>query len=372
MNVTDHPVRLCAGGGLSISCGLLVYAIGRSSAATDEGLVLLFGTVIPFVLATGGVVTGIAIATSELDSEHLMYLVGWPLIGMAFAGALSVLTVAFEVAHGIQMVRTASVLLNNVTGGLAGGLLLGVFHVRSRRRAATIERQRDELKLLNRIVRHDISNNLTVALGMCDYVASHVPPEDREYHDRLHRSLQNAVTLTENARAAIEVFEDAGGLSREPVALGPIVTEQVEVLRATYPDAEIVAEGSTHVRVVGNDLLSTVFRNLLTNAVRHSTAATPVVEVTVEETDTAVLVTVADDGPGVSDELQAAVTAAEAGMLDRQAAGIGLSIVTAVVAACGGDLRVGESDLGGARFIVSLPKPPVSRASGGGQTPSFE
>lgn len=351
--------RVSAGGALSVCCALIMYGTARSFVGADQGVLLIFWTTIPFVVATAGFVTGITVALSDLERSHALLAVGWPFAGMLFTGILSVLTVVFEVFHGVQFARVSTVLLNNLTGGLAGGLLVGGFHVRSTRRTATIERQRDELKLLNRIVRHDISNNLTVALGMTDHIESYVPDEDGESHDRLRRSLQNAVTLTENALVAIRVFEEEGELGREPVDLQPIVREQIESLRATYPRATVRSEDVPDVTVRGHELLSTVFRNLLTNAVRHNPAADPTVEVKFEETDTTVRISVADDGPGVSDELKAAVVETGAGTLDRDVIGIGLSIVSAVIHACGGDLRVGTSDLGGARFTVSLSKQSV-------------
>jgi len=53
--------------------------------------------------------------------------------------------------------------------------------------------------------------------------------------------------------------------------------------------------------VLANEMLASVFRNLLNNAVQHNDTDAPEVTVTCEETDDRIRVRVADNGPGVPD-----------------------------------------------------------------------
>jgi signal transduction histidine kinase len=92
--------------------------------------------------------------------------------------------------------------------------------------------------------------------------------------------------------------------------------------------------------------LKQVFENLIRNATEHGG---PDVTVTVGELDDGFYLE--DDGPGIPDEersriLETGYSTAEAGT------GFGLSIVDQIVDAHGWQLRITESEAGGARFEI--------------------
>jgi signal transduction histidine kinase len=98
--------------------------------------------------------------------------------------------------------------------------------------------------------------------------------------------------------------------------------------------------------------------NLVANANRHATAK---VAVSVERVDQATVeIRVDDDGPGVpaADRLrifERFVRLDDARAREDGGSGLGLAIVQATAAAHGGSIRVEDSELGGARFVLALP-----------------
>jgi signal transduction histidine kinase len=111
-------------------------------------------------------------------------------------------------------------------------------------------------------------------------------------------------------------------------------------------------------RVIGDpDQFSRVVRNLLENAERH---ATHLVGVELRSHGAWVELTVADDGPGIPVDQRAQVFERfvrldEARNRPSGGTGLGLAIVGEVVAVHGGTVTVADS-VGGARFVVRLPK----------------
>lgn len=72
-------------------------------------------------------------------------------------------------------------------------------------------------------------------------------------------------------------------------------------------------------------------------------------------------VTVADDGPGIAPEARSRIF--EAFFFQREGGlGLGLAVVQRIVAAHGGDIEAGSSDLGGALFTIRLPRRPPADA----------
>ncbi|HUV09884.1 MAG TPA: HAMP domain-containing sensor histidine kinase, partial [Acidimicrobiia bacterium] len=102
--------------------------------------------------------------------------------------------------------------------------------------------------------------------------------------------------------------------------------------------------------------LRRVVRNLLDNARSHAHAT---VRVELGEADGSVILTVADDGPGIAESDRARVFERFARVDDARdrvqgGAGLGLAIAREVVGAHGGVVRVADADFG-ARFVVTLP-----------------
>jgi signal transduction histidine kinase len=64
-----------------------------------------------------------------------------------------------------------------------------------------------------------------------------------------------------------------------------------------------------------------------------------------------------DDGGGVEPARRKAIftLGVRGAGTDRTGSGIGLAVVKAIAERAGGDVRVGSSSLGGARFVLRLP-----------------
>jgi signal transduction histidine kinase len=102
-------------------------------------------------------------------------------------------------------------------------------------------------------------------------------------------------------------------------------------------------------------MLSSVFRNLLKNAVQHNDTDDPEVTVSATTGDGTVEVAVADNGPGVPDERKEEIFGQGEKGLESSGTGIGLYLVRTLVERYGGDVRVEDNDPEGSVFVVRLP-----------------
>jgi signal transduction histidine kinase len=156
--------------------------------------------------------------------------------------------------------------------------------------------------------------------------------------------------LLELARA-----DDADALgSTQPVELADVVAEETSRRRSV----EVRIGDIPNVTVHGNaDQLGRALRNVLDNAARYAHAR---VEVSVITDGGEVELRVDDDGPGVPAADRTRVferfTRLEEGRTRSEGgAGLGLAIVAAIAGRHHGDVRVDDSPLGGARFVLRLP-----------------
>ncbi|WP_050033187.1 sensor histidine kinase [Halorubrum halophilum] len=219
-----------------------------------------------------------------------------------------------------------------------------------------LKRQRDDLQLLNQVMRHDIRNDLQLVGAYAELLDDHVDEEGREYLEVIKRNTQSAVALTTTVRDLAEVMlrDDA-----EPnrVSLARVLSQQVEEVRSAYSEAVFTVEGSfPEAEVVGDEMLSSVFRNILRNAVQHNDETPPKVTVsaTAEAADGVAEVRIADNGPGIPEDQRDEIFGKGEKGLDSPGAGIGLYLVRSLVEIYGGDVWIEDNEPKGAVFVVQL------------------
>lgn len=146
--------------------------------------------------------------------------------------------------------------------------------------------------------------------------------------------------------------------------LRPIIDRLVSTLQKVYRDKGIncLCEVADDVLFPGEqgDLLECL-GNILENAFKYaSTTVAIYLEPDTERLPAkGVRLCVADDGPGIPFEVRERVLRrGERGDQQMSGQGIGLSVASGIVRLYGGDLEIGESDLGGARIAIWMPGRP--------------
>ena len=184
--------------------------------------------------------------------------------------------------------------------------------------------------------------------------------------DRLGRLVSDLLLL---ARAD----EGDPGLRRaEPVELRDLLAD----VAAAYAGARVpvtLPPGSPQWTVGDREALRRVLDNLVGNAVRHASAA---VTLAVHRSADRVVLTVADDGPGIPESDRARVfdrftRLDDARTRDDGGAGLGLAIVRELVRLHGGTVTLGDA-APGLRVAVALPaaEAPTSPAEPAAASPS--
>ncbi|HEY8862910.1 MAG TPA: HAMP domain-containing sensor histidine kinase [Candidatus Dormibacteraeota bacterium] len=199
----------------------------------------------------------------------------------------------------------------------------------------------------------------------------------RGYSELLRRGASKSPTDAELARRRIEEesvrmsvlvddmlliarLDQGRPLEKEPVDLQAIARDAAADARAVAPQREITLTAPAPVVVEGDDTrLRQVLGNLVRNAIVHTPQQTAI-EIAVSTEDGVGRMSVTDHGPGLDAEeldriFEPFYRADPSRSRDSGGAGLGLSIVSAVVSAHGGHVTVKETSGGGATFEVELP-----------------
>ena len=225
--------------------------------------------------------------------------------------------------------------------------------------------QRDDLETLNEVLRHDIRNDLQLIEAYADMLDQHVDDEGREHLKKVQQSADNAISLTDTAGDLANVLlrSDTDDCAKF-IDLKPALTAEFEEVRELNPEATMtITDPLPDIEVAAGELLSSVFRNLLKNAIQHNDKDRPEITVSVQIAEETAVVRVADNGPGVRDELKPEIFGKGEKGLDSAGTGIGLYLVQTLVESYGGSVRVEDNDPEGAVFVVELQRVGVDDAT---------
>jgi signal transduction histidine kinase len=204
---------------------------------------------------------------------------------------------------------------------------------------------------------HELRSPIASLMAALDVISA--DPTGRsslELHEVMHAETDRMRRLVEDLLLLAKADDTGLQIQHADVDLDDLVDAELRRLRsAGGPQIEGVVPA---VRVSGDAAkLSQVIRNLADNAVQ---AAHSKVRFTLAQNDGTAMVAVEDDGDGIPQSERERVFERFVRLdasRDRGSggSGLGLSIVQEVVRGHGGTVEVGDSPLGGARLVVSLP-----------------
>lgn len=219
----------------------------------------------------------------------------------------------------------------------------------------TEQRERERrVKLLNRVLRHNLRNDLTVILGMADALDGRVEdPKLVAILDRLRQKAEEVASLSERAREMERsVRRDQCGT--DPVDVPAIVSEIAESYRDGF-HGRIETSVPDEAAGAGDGRLRRVLSELIENSVEHAGIA-PTVRIDVDVSERTVSATVADDGPGIPQHELDAVTGDKPITKLHHGTGLGLWLVVWVTETYGGTVDFSSGPRGGAVVTVELPR----------------
>jgi len=213
------------------------------------------------------------------------------------------------------------------------------------------ERER-RLEVLNRVLRHNIRNDVNVILGYAEMLAERVDDEAlSERATDLRRKAAELTALSDRARSLDRTMR-RGSPRDSTVSLATLVDDVVAEYAAEYPSLTVETDVA-EVQVVGDGRLALAVEELLDNVVDHAGAGATV-GIESERTGTDVRLRVADDGPGIPDHERAVVEGSTEITQLEHGSGLGLWVVRWVCESCGGRLRFEESAFGGSAVVLAL------------------
>lgn len=219
----------------------------------------------------------------------------------------------------------------------------------------TEEKQREErLSVLNRILRHNLRNDLSIVSGYISAADSHNEDElVAQMLDKVSTTVNDLIETGEMARDFEKLLGEPRSYTRE-VDIETAVEDQVARLSSEHPEASISSDFESVGVETNPDIFNATVWQVLENAAVHSGNGSPTVMLSVDETDDEVIIEIVDDGPGIPEHELRSLRKGEETSLDH-GSGFGLWLVKWGAARIGGSVEF-DSDETGTTVRLTLPK----------------
>lgn len=355
----DGTVARTIGTGVVVATGLvgvglqLLHLRSVPSAASASA-----GVLPPMVMALVVVAAGVWLFRTELDGQYVLRASAWCLLASAVFVLFQVVYVAYQGSAGGVIVDPLYDVVGSATVGSLLGVILGVYDVRRLAARDRLESARErtellnqQLRVLNRVLRHDLRNDLAVVRFQVDLLEEHADPEGPGSLQAIREKVDEMAARSDKARSVEQLIErDAAASQRTDLV--EVVEDVLDAMRRDHPAATIEADLPASGPVFASPLLDSAVRNVVENAVVHGGEA-PCVDVTVIVEADAVALRVADDGPGIP----SAETAVLKQGLETQlqhASGLGLWLVNWIVESSDGSVAFEENEPSGSVVTLRL------------------
>ncbi len=240
--------------------------------------------------------------------------------------------------------RTYSPVVNEETGEVENVVVISK-DITDRKRVE----EREEF--LDSLLRHDVQNKGQIIEGYLELMEDYdLPHEVNDYLSKAEGATKDAIDIIEKVRTLRDVKQES---EVRKVELCPILKDVIEEKREVFEENDIELKcqpGEIFIR--GGPLLEELFSNLLENAVIHANCG--VVKVSAELLDDKAIVTVEDDGKGISDDVKERLFERGFKEGDTGGTGLGLYLVKQIIEGYGGRIEAKDSELGGARFDIQF------------------
>ncbi len=232
--------------------------------------------------------------------------------------------------------------------------------------AATLLAEKEQLRAnLLRSISHDLRTPLTAISGNASNLLGNKNIFDEETKEQLYKDIYEdsiwLINLVENLLSITRIEEGQVALRLSTELIDEIVIDALSHVNRKKDEHTIFIEAEDDILLAKVDtrLMVQVFINILDNAVKYTQNGSKI-WVKMKKEKGKILVQIADDGPGFTEEMkQHAFEMFYSGAKNiadsRRSMGLGLCLCKSIVEAHGGEIWLTDNEPHGAVFTLTLP-----------------
>ena len=231
---------------------------------------------------------------------------------------------------------------------------------------ASLLAQKEQLRAnLLRSISHDLRTPLTSISGNASNLLTNGEKFDEETKKQLYSDIYDdsmwLINLVENILSITKIEEGRLNMNLSTELLDEVIADALQHIDRKKTEHRIIFQPSEEFMLVKIDarLISQVIINIVDNAIKYTQKGSEI-RITTEKQGEQAIVRIADNGPGIPDDMKQRVfemfySGAKNIADSRRRLGLGLSLCMAIITAHGGELALTDNIPHGAVFTFTLP-----------------
>ena len=232
--------------------------------------------------------------------------------------------------------------------------------------AAAVFAKNEQLRAnLLRAISHDLRTPLTSISGNASNLLSNGGSFDADTKKQLYTDIYDdsmwLINLVENLLAVTRIEEGRLNFSISEDLMDDVIAEALHHISRKSVEHHITVESKEEFLLVKMDakLIVQVIINIVDNAIKYTPKGSRIL-IKSQKQDNKAVVSIADDGDGISDEMKARVfdmfyTGTNKIADSRRSLGLGLLLCKSIINAHGGEITVSDNAPHGTVFTFTLP-----------------
>ncbi|MCM4164484.1 MULTISPECIES: PAS domain-containing sensor histidine kinase [unclassified Arenibacter] len=216
------------------------------------------------------------------------------------------------------------------------------------------------------IIAHDLRSPFNTILGCSELLLDSIGEKNKEeaykYSEIVHATAQNSLALLDNLLNWSKLQTQQNNFNPQNIILSDIINGIIELFSsaATIKEIELVHLGSYDFEICTDmDILKTVLRNIVSNAIKFTRVGGKVCIMTKKEPPK-VIITISDNGIGINERNVDKLFNIETnkwtfGTSDEKGSGLGLPLCKEFMEKLGGSICVKSIEGEGSEFKLILP-----------------
>jgi len=232
----------------------------------------------------------------------------------------------------------------------SGNLIVFTRNISDRRaREKAVERRGRLIEVFDRVLRHNIRNDMNIISGFADVITSQTDGDVTDMAQRINRTASELAELSDTVRTFQTELRNPEPLAPRNVSMD--IQSVVKELTEKYPDREFIIDAPDSATVQGTSQLKRVLRELGYNAAKYTDSP---VKFTVDTTGDNTSIFVQDSGDGLPEKERMVLEDGEETPLNH-GSGLALLLVNWIIASIGGEISVFCDS--GTTIVIELPEP---------------
>ena len=238
-------------------------------------------------------------------------------------------------------------------------------NAREKEEAAILAKNEQLRANLLRAISHDLRTPLTSISGNASNLLSNGASFDSETKKQLYTDIYDdsmwLINLVENLLSVTRLEEGRLNLNMSAELMDDVVDEALKHVNRKSVEHHITVQNQEEFLLAKMDakLIVQVIINIVDNAIKYTPKCSNI-QITTRKKDNQAVIAIADDGPGIPDEMKERVfdmfySGANKVADSRRSLGLGLSLCKSIINAHNGSIMISDNTPHGTIFTITLP-----------------